>query len=70
MTVSKTKLIIAIVIAALVLLLILQNLESCTTRFLFFSVTLPRALMLFIALAAGFIVGLLVATMIRKQKQV
>ena len=65
---SKTKLIIAIIIAVLVLLLILQNLESCTTRFLFFSVTMPKALMLFIALAAGFIVGLLVATMRGKHK--
>lgn len=65
---QRSKLIIALIIAVLILLLVFQNLESCTTRFLFFSITLPRALMLFIALAAGFIVGLLVATMRGKHK--
>lgn len=66
---NRPKLIIVLIIAVLVLLLIFQNLESCTTRFLFFSVTMPRALMLFIALAAGFIAGLLVVTMRGKQKK-
>ena len=65
----KSRLVIALIIAILILLLIFQNLESCTTRFLFFSVTMPRARMLFIALAAGFIVGLLVATMRGKHKK-
>ena len=66
---NKPKLIIVLIIAVFILLLIFQNLESCTTRFLFFSVTMPSALMLFIALAAGFIAGLLVATMKGKHKK-
>lgn len=66
---NRPKLIIVLIIAVLILLLIFQNLESCTTRFLFFSVTMPRALMLFIAVAAGFIGGLLVVTMRGKQKK-
>ena len=60
---NKTKLIIAVILAMLILLLIFQNLDACGIRFLFWSGSLPRALMLFIALAIGFVIGLLVAPM-------
>jgi putative membrane protein len=65
---QRIGLYVALVMVVLVLILILQNLESCTTRFLFFEVTLPRALMLFIAVAAGFAMGLLVAVVRSRRK--
>jgi uncharacterized integral membrane protein len=59
---SKTKLIIAAVLVILILIVIFQNLDACGVRFLFWSGSLPVALMLFIALAIGLVVGVLVAT--------
>jgi putative membrane protein len=55
----RFKLILALVITVLILILILQNLESCTTRFLFFTVTMPRALLLALTLGAGLVIGLI-----------
>ena len=60
---SKTKLIIAAILASLIILLIFQNLDACGIRFLFWSGSLPRALMLFIALVIGCAIGLLLAGM-------
>jgi uncharacterized integral membrane protein len=63
---SKAKLIIAAALVILILLLIFQNLDPCGIRFLFWSGSLPRALMLFIALVIGCAIGFLLATMTRK----
>ena len=65
---SKTKLIIAAVLVILVLILIFQNLDACPVRFLFWAGSLPVALMLFIALAIGFVIGIIAATTWLKSK--
>ncbi len=59
---SKTKLIIAAVLVILILIVIFQNLDKCVVRFLFWGGSLPVALVLFIALAMGLVIGVLVAT--------
>jgi uncharacterized integral membrane protein len=48
-------------IAALTLIVILQNMEVVETRLLFFTVSMPRALLLALTALAGFAAGLLVA---------
>jgi uncharacterized integral membrane protein len=57
----SAKLIVILVVAILVLIVILQNMEAVSTRILFATVTMPRAALLFITLVVGFIIGLLVA---------
>jgi uncharacterized integral membrane protein len=66
---QRGRLILAIVIAALVLILIFQNLESTTTRLLFVKVTMPLAATLAITLVAGFLIGLIVAMMLSRRKE-
>jgi uncharacterized integral membrane protein len=60
---NKTKLIIAAVLVVLILIVIFQNLDAMVVRFLFWSGSLPAALMLVIILAIGFVVGALAATL-------
>lgn len=55
----KAKLIAAGLIALLVVVVILQNTASVETRFLFVTMTMPRAVLLFLMLAIGFFLGLL-----------
>jgi uncharacterized integral membrane protein len=57
-----------IAIAALVVFF--QNTETVTTRFLFATVEMPRALLLILTFAAGVVVGLIVATYTRMRKKV
>jgi len=58
---DKTKLIIALVIAILTVIVVLQNTEAVQTRLLFITVTMPRVLMLFLVLVIGFILGIITA---------
>ncbi len=50
-----------------VLIVILQNTDPVQTRILFATVTMPRAVLLVVMLALGFVVGLL--TRIRPRRQ-
>lgn len=54
------KTIIAI-LAALTVVIVLQNLERVDTRILFFTISMPRALLLTLTALAGFAVGMLTA---------
>jgi putative membrane protein len=58
---KKYKIIIILILLLLVLVVILQNTGPVVTNFLFFEFSLPRALLLFLTFAFGFIAGLLVA---------
>jgi uncharacterized integral membrane protein len=64
----KAKLIIAAVLVILVLIVIFQNWDAHVVRFLFWSGSLPSALMLVITLAIGFVVGILAASTWLKSK--
>jgi len=58
---NKTKLIAAAVIAILGIIIIAQNTDPVATRILFFTVTMPRFILLLITALLGFAVGLLSA---------
>ena len=64
---SRAKLIAIGVVVALVLVIVFQNLQSVETRLLFASVTMPRALLLLIVFALGFLAGL-IARVVRKNE--
>lgn len=57
-------------IAIAALIVFFQNTETVTTRFLFATVEMPRALLLILTFAAGVAVGLIVATYTRMRKKV
>lgn len=59
---KNARIIVAAIIAILVIIVVLQNLDQAPTRILFFTISMPRALLLFITLATGFVLGLLFAT--------
>jgi uncharacterized integral membrane protein len=67
---KKFKLIGAAILAVLVIILIFQNTTAVDTRILFITVTMPRALLLFITWLMGIAVGLLLAltTLARQEK--
>ena len=58
---SRARQITIAVVAALTLILVLQNLEVVETNVLFFKISMPRAFLLAFTALAGFAVGLLVA---------
>ncbi|MCF7804951.1 MAG: LapA family protein [Candidatus Marinimicrobia bacterium] len=62
------KIITTLVVAVLVLIVVLQNTAAVETRILFFTLTLPRALLLFLTFLVGFILGLVVMLTGRRQK--
>ncbi len=46
-----------VVAAILLIVVILQNIEAVSTRLLFVTIKMPRAALLFIAVAIGFLLG-------------
>ena len=56
----------ALALAVLTIVVVAQNTEAVPFRFLFWTVTASRALLLFVTLLAGFVLGLIVAS--RKKK--
>lgn len=58
-----------VVLVVLGIVIALQNRESVETQLLFVSVSMPRAVLLFITLAIGFVSGIL-ASMIFSRKWV
>lgn len=58
-TANKLKLAAAVVGLILVIIIILQNMDSVTTRILFAEIIMPRAVLLIITLLIGFGAGAL-----------
>ena len=52
----------------LIIIVVLQNTERVDTNILFYTITMPRALLLAAAAAIGFIIGLMSSLKIRKGK--
>jgi len=65
---KKAKLIIAIVLAVLCLIIVLQNTASVDTRLLFVTITMPRAVLLLSTAAIGFALGVLVSLIMCKKQ--
>ena len=66
---NRIKLVIAVILAVLALIVIAQNSASVDTRLLFVTVTMPRAVLLFVTLAIGFVLGLLFALVTSKKSK-
>lgn len=62
------KLWLAIVLALLAVVVILQNTAVVTVNFLFWDASLSRVLLLLITLLVGFVIGFVVAKLPRRQK--
>ncbi len=58
----KTKLSLVMVLLLAVIIFTLQNTEMISIRFLFWDFSLSRALMLFLVLAIGILLGFLLGT--------
>ena len=56
------------VLVLLIIIVVLQNTERVDTRLLFFTITMPRALLLAATAALGFIIGLMSSLKISKSK--
>lgn len=55
-------------LAIVVVIVILQNTAPVETKLLFVSITMPRAVLLFLTFVIGFVVGLLAAGRIARKK--
>lgn len=65
---KKHRWIVTAVLVALTAIVILQNTAETETRVLFFTLTMPRALLLAIVFAVGVLTGMLLARHRRKRK--
>jgi uncharacterized integral membrane protein len=64
----KSKVIIIIVLAALLVIFVLQNTAMVEINFLFWDLSIPRALLLFVCFAIGLIIGLIIPASNRKSE--
>jgi uncharacterized integral membrane protein len=58
---AKFKTAIISILVILVIIIVLQNTQSVETKFLFMSVTMPRAVLLVVTFLLGFAVGIIAA---------
>ena len=56
---KKMKTIVIIVLTLLVLIVILQNTQAVETKLLFLTITMPKALLIIVALLVGFALGVI-----------
>jgi uncharacterized integral membrane protein len=64
----KSKIVIIIVLAVLLIIFVLQNTEVVTIKFWFWDMSIPRALLLFVTFAMGLIIGLMVPSTRRSKE--
>lgn len=58
---SRIRLLVMVAAAIFVLIIVLQNTQTVETKLLFFTISMPRAVLLFAATLIGFVLGLLAA---------
>ncbi len=63
------KLWVAVAIAILSVIVVLQNRETVTTKILFIDIDMPHAVLLFTTLVAGFVIGVLVRFRVGARKR-
>jgi len=66
---SRWKLAAVAVVAVVVIIIVAQNTQAVETRLLLVTVTMPRAVLLFITLLVGFVLGLVSAGWISHKLQ-
>jgi putative membrane protein len=64
----KTKIIIIVVLAILLIVFVLQNTTMVSIKFWFWELNIPRALLLFVCFAMGLIIGLIIPTSKNKKQ--
>ena len=65
---SRVKITAVVVVTVLLIVVVLQNTQSVETKLLFVTIAMPRALLLFVTLLVGFVVGFVTAgRMARRQ---
>tara|TARA_R110002096_G_C14308923_1_gene699258 strand:+ start:207 stop:419 length:213 start_codon:yes stop_codon:yes gene_type:complete len=62
---KKFKTIIMLLLIIAVLIFAIQNVAAVEIQFLLWSFSIPRALMILLLLGTGFVIGLLVASLLR-----
>jgi uncharacterized integral membrane protein len=67
---ARTKIVIALIAVALVVILSLQNTAGVDARILFYSGNVPLAVLLLVSFAAGVMAGLLAALSFRRRAKV
>ena len=65
---SRVRIVIAIVIAILVIVVVMQNTQAVETKLLFVTITMPRAVLLFVTLLVGVALGLITATWLGRRQ--
>jgi uncharacterized integral membrane protein len=65
---SRVRVVIAIVLAILVVVVVLQNTQTVETKLLLVTITMPRAVLLFVTLLVGFALGLITATWLGRRQ--
>ena len=63
---KKIKTIVIIVLTLLVLIAILQNTQAVETKLLLLTITMPKALLIIITLLVGFVLGVVVTSLLSK----
>ena len=66
---ERFKLITAAILALLGVIIILQNTEPVETKFLFLSITMPRAVLLMGTTLIGFALGVLVSLFLQRNNK-
>ncbi|MBK7379222.1 MAG: LapA family protein [Ignavibacteriales bacterium] len=64
----KAKQILLLILAAIFLIIVLQNTEDILVTFFFWSVTLPKIVVLITAALIGFVSGILIFSITTKRK--
>jgi len=67
--VSRWKLAAVAIVAVLGIIVVLQNTQAGETKLLFVTVTMPRAVLLFVTLVIGFVIGVLAAEKITRRRR-
>jgi uncharacterized integral membrane protein len=66
----KSKTIIIIILAVLLIIFVLQNTEIVNVNLWFWNISIPRALLLFVTFAMGLIIGLIIPSSGKKNVEV
>ena len=65
---SHWKLVAVAIVGILAIIVVVQNTQAVETRLLFVTVTMPRAVLLFVTLVIGFVIGVLAAEKITRKR--
>ncbi|MBN2029887.1 DUF1049 domain-containing protein [bacterium] len=66
---KKIKQILMLIVTCLILIIIFQNLQYVETRILFFTIILPRSVLLFFMALIGFVLGIMTSFFLRRKKK-